>query len=145
MPRSVAGFAGFQHLLDRAQQAVGIVEHQPIKLLALRFVDFAALQGFEIKANRGDGRFQFVRDGVDEAVVLFVAADFADQEDGVEDQAGDDGDEENNAEEKQYAFAPVEDDPADVQARRRAATRQMPRTRKNAIVLRRLVIRMVSE
>ena len=54
-------------------------------------------------------------DGIDEAVVLLVAANFAHQEAGVHDQAGDHGSEENYAQEKQHAFAPVENDPADVQ------------------------------
>ena len=51
-------------------------------------------------------------DGVDEAVVLFVAADFAHQEDSVQDHSGDDGCEKDYAEKQQHAFAPVEDGPA---------------------------------
>lgn len=51
-------------------------------------------------------------DGVDEAVVLLIAANFADQEDGVENESGDDGAEEDDAEKDFDAFAPVEDDPA---------------------------------
>ena len=51
-------------------------------------------------------------DGVDEAVVLLVAANFAHQKDRIEDEAGDDGAEKDDAEENLDAFAPVEDDPA---------------------------------
>src|SRR5580700_886120 len=111
----VAYFTGLENLLDGAKQAVGVRQHQTVKLLALRFVHIATLHGFEVEANGGDWSLQFVRDGVDEAAVLFVAADFAHQEDGVEDHAGNDGEEKYDAEEEQDAFAPVEDDPADVQ------------------------------
>ena len=54
-----------------------------------------------------------MRDGIDEAVVLFVAADFADEEDGVQNHSGDDRGEKNHAEKQQHAFAPIEDGPAD--------------------------------
>ena len=101
---AVAGLAGFQHLLDGAAQAVGIVEHQIVKMLALGFVHVAALQRFEVEADRGDRRFQLVRDGIDEAVVLLVEADFADQEAGVKDHAENDRGEKNHAEEKQHAL-----------------------------------------
>ena len=90
-------------------------QHQIIKLLALRFVHFTALHGFQVQADGSDGSFQFVGDRVDETAVLFVAADLAHQENGVEDHAGDDGEEKYHAEEEQHDFATVEDDPADVQ------------------------------
>ncbi len=95
---AVTGFAGFEHLLDGSEEAIGIEEHQIIKLLPLRLVYFAALHRFQIQADGGDRGFQFVRYGVDEAVVLFVAADFADEEDGVENHSGDDRGEKNHAE-----------------------------------------------
>ena len=113
--RFVAALSCGQHLLDCAEQPVGIEQHQPVKFLALFFVELAALERFEIEADRGDRRFQFVRDGVDETVVLFVAADFADEEAGVDDHAADDRGKKNHAEEKQDGFAAVEDDPADVE------------------------------
>src|ERR1700733_15767162 len=87
-------------------------------MLALRFVHIAALQRFQIKADGGDRSFQLVRDSVNEAVVLFVEADFADQEAGVEDQTKDDGGEKEDAHKQQQALAPVEDDPADVECDR---------------------------
>ena len=111
----VAHFAGLQHLLDGSEQAVGILEHELVELLALALVHFPALQRFEVQANGGDGRFQFVGDCVDEAVVLLVAADFAHEEACIQDQPKNDGGEEKYAEEKQDVFAPVENDPADIQ------------------------------
>ena len=75
----------------------------------------APFQGFEVQANRGDRRFQFVGHRVDEAVVLLVATDLPHQKTGVDDHPGDDQRKENNAEEQQDAFAPVQDDPADVE------------------------------
>ena len=45
----VADFAGLQHLLDRAQQAVGIVQHQLVELLPLRLVHFPRAAEFRDK------------------------------------------------------------------------------------------------
>ena len=56
-----------------------------------------------------------MRDGVDERVVLLVAPDLADEECGVEDEAGDDGGEDDDAQDQQARVADVEHDPADVQ------------------------------
>ena len=64
-------------------------------------------------------------DGVDEAVMLLVAANFADQKNRIEDKAGNDGAEENDAEKNFDALAPVEDDPA-------AADRERHRRQANA-------------
>ena len=65
-------------------------------------------------------------DGVDEAVVLLVAADFADQKNRIEDEAGDDGAKKNDAQKDLDALAPVEDDPAaaDRTGQRRQANAQ---------------------
>ena len=114
----VAGFSGLEHLVYGAHQAIGIVQHEAIELAALGFVHVAVLQGLQIEPDGSDGRLQFVGDGIDEAVVLFVAANFAHQEAGVHDHPGDQQGEEDYAQKEQYAFAPVEDDPADVQADR---------------------------
>ena len=70
------------------------------------------LQGLEIEPDGGDGRLQFMGDGVDEAVVLLVATNLADQKDGIEDEAGDDRAKKDDTEENFDALAPVEDDPA---------------------------------
>ena len=56
-----------------------------------------------------------MRDGVDEGVVLFVAADFADQEGGVQDHADDDDERQQRAEEQQDAGVPAQQHPADVE------------------------------
>ena len=81
-----------------AKQAVGVGEHDSVEVLALGFGDVAALQGFEVEADGGDGGFELVGDGVEEGVLALVAADFADQEDGVENDAGDQQAEEDDAE-----------------------------------------------
>src|SRR5438132_270778 len=77
----MARFASLQNLLDGAEQAIGIFEHDPIELTALRFIDRAGLQSLEIETNAGDWRFEFVRDGVEEAVLAFIATNFAHDED----------------------------------------------------------------
>ncbi len=41
----VAGFSGLEHLVHRAHQAIGIVQHEAIELAALGFVHVAVLQG----------------------------------------------------------------------------------------------------
>jgi len=56
--------------------------------------------------------------GINEAVVLFVAAYFADEKAGVEDQAGNDGAEENHAQHDFYVLLPVEDDPTEANRNR---------------------------
>src|ERR1700676_202602 len=53
-----------------------------------------------------------MREGVDEAVVLFVAANFTDEKNRIEDEARDYGAKKNDAEKNFDALAPVEDDPA---------------------------------
>jgi hypothetical protein len=96
-----AEFAGFEDLLDGAEEAVGVGEHDAVELLALGFGDVAALEGFEVEADGGDGGFELVGDGVEEGVLALVAADFADEEDGVEDDAGDQQGEEDDAEDEE--------------------------------------------
>jgi hypothetical protein len=107
----LAKFAGLQDLLDGAQQAVGVGEHDLVELLALSLFDGAALQGFEIEADACDGGLQLVGDGVEEGVLALVAADLADEEDGVEDDARDQQSEEDEAENGKGDGALVKDDP----------------------------------
>jgi hypothetical protein len=109
---------GVQDLLDGAQQTVAVGEHDVVELCAARRVHLARLEGFEVEADGGDGRLQLVRDGVDEGVVLLVAAYLADEEGGVEDEAGDDDGEEDDAEDEQRDLSPVEQNPADVERER---------------------------
>ena len=99
-----------QDLLDGVEQAVAVGEHHVVELAAALLAHVARLEGFEVEADGGDGRLQLVGDGVDEGVVLFVAANLADEEGGVEDEAGDDDAEEDDAEDEQ--------NPADVQRQR---------------------------
>ena len=68
-----------------------------------------------MQTDRSHRRLQFVSDRIDEAVVLLAAANFAHQKTGVHDHASDDQGEKDDAEKQQHAFAPVEDDPSDIQ------------------------------
>jgi hypothetical protein len=102
----------FQHLFHGAQQAIGIEQHELVELPALRFFHLASLQGFEVEPDGGDGRLQFMGDRVDEAVVLLVAANFADQKNRIKDEARNDCAKKNDAQKDLDALAPVEDDPA---------------------------------
>src|SRR5271157_1565274 len=103
----------FQYLFHGAQQALGIEQHQLVELPALRFSHFEPLQGLQVEPDGRDRRLQFMGDRVDEAVVLLVAANFADQKNGIEDEARDDDQEKYAAEKKHQTGAPVQDDPAD--------------------------------
>src|ERR1700733_4831048 len=119
----VSHLAGLQNLLDGAQQAVGVVQHELVKLLPLRLIYFAALQRFEVEANRGDGSLQFMRDRVDEAAVLLIQANFAHEESSVQDHPENNRGKYNYAEEQHDALAPVQDDPAHVKRNRQGHQR----------------------
>jgi hypothetical protein len=54
-------------------------------------------------------------DGIDKCIVLLVAPDLTNQESGIEDQAKDDEEKEDDPKNKQRHLAPVEDDPTDIE------------------------------
>src|SRR5208283_2296108 len=109
-----AEFAGLENLLDGGEETVGVCQHDLVELLALGFGDFVALQGLEVEAEGCDGGLELVGDGVEEGVLALVAADLADQEDGVEDDSGDEQGEDNEAENDGGDSSLVENDPGDV-------------------------------
>src|ERR1700693_5864721 len=112
--------SGFQNLLDRAQQPISIVEHAAVKLAALSFINFSMLQSLQVKPDGSDRRLEFVRDRVDETIVLLVATNLAQQKNSVKHQAGTDGAEENHTQKNFDPLAPVEDDPAKTNGHRHA-------------------------
>jgi hypothetical protein len=84
---------------DGGEEAVAVLAHDGVERWRwARRREVAALEGFEVEADAGDGGFELVGDGVEEGVLALVAADFADEEDGVEDDAGDEDGEEDDAE-----------------------------------------------
>src|SRR4051812_5907577 len=97
------------------QKAVAIGQHDAVKLAPLFFVHLARLQSFEIKTDGGDGSFKLVRDGVDKSIVLFVTTYLTHQKSRIQHQAADDRDEKDDAEDEQRDFAPVEQNPTDVE------------------------------
>lgn len=107
-------FAGLENLLDGAEEAVGVGEHDLVKLLALDFRNFAALEGFEVEANGGDGSLELVGNCVEEGILALVAANLANQEDGVQNDAGSEQGEEDHAKDDGGDASFVEDDPGDV-------------------------------
>ena len=113
--RRTAHAARAQYLLDRGQQPVAILQHDPVELLALGLIHGACLQGFQIEPNGRHGRFQLVRDGIDEGVVLLVAADLAYYKDGVEPDAATDHQHQQNSQHQQDAVPPVQQEIADVE------------------------------
>ncbi len=57
-------------------------------------------------------------DCIDETVVLLVPANLSDEKAGIENDAGDDGAEEEHAEDDLHIRLPIEDDPAETNGRR---------------------------
>ena len=114
----VASSPGAQHLLDRLGQPVGIAQHEPVELLLLLLRQFAALQCLKMQPDRRHRRLQFMRDGIDEAVVLLTAPQLPHQENRIHHHACDDQREKDNAEKQQHSLAPVQDDPADIEGNR---------------------------
>ena len=107
--------ASFEDLLDGAEETVGVGEHDGVELLALGFVDWAALKGFEIKTDAGDGGLELVGDGVEKGILTLVTTDLPDEEDGVEDDACDENREEYDAENDEGYLPLIEENPADVE------------------------------
>src|SRR5437868_695463 len=71
---SVTRLARLEHLLYCAQEAVRIFQHDAIKVPPFMVAQLAALQGLQVKPNGGDWGLELVRDGVQKAVLLLVAA-----------------------------------------------------------------------
>jgi hypothetical protein len=100
LPLFLAKLAGFEDLLNGCEEAIGVGEHVGVELLALGLVDGTALEGLKVKADAGDGGLELVGDSIKEGVLALVAADFADEKDGVEDDTRDEDGEENDAEDQ---------------------------------------------
>src|ERR1700674_2416192 len=107
------------------QQALGIEQHQLVKLPPLRFSDFESLQSLKVEPDGRDRRLQFMGNRIDETVVLFVAANFTDKKNRIENEPADYGAKKNDAKKHFDALAPVEDDPS-------AANRERHRRQANA-------------
>jgi hypothetical protein len=112
---ALAEFAGLEDGFDGGEEAVAVLAHDGVEALALLLVAGMALQGVEVEADAGDGGLELVGDGFEEGVLALVAADFADQEDGVDDDSGDEDGEEDDAEEVDGEAAAVVVDPGDVE------------------------------
>jgi len=113
---TLAELAGLEDLLDGGEETVGVGQHDLVEVLSLGLFDGAALEGFEVEADGGDGGLELVGNGVEEGVLTLIAADLADEEDGVEHDAGDESREEDDAKnEKGDGALAADDDPADVE------------------------------
>ncbi len=111
---SCAEFARFEDLLDGAEETVRVGEHDLVELLPLSFGNFSALEGFEVEADRSDRSLELVSDSVEEGILALIAADFADQEDSVEDDTRGEQGEEDHAKNDGGDASLVKDDPGDV-------------------------------
>src|SRR5689334_20613409 len=85
---ALADLTRTQHLFHSSHKTVSVIQHQAVKIASLVFGQSPALQRLQIKTDGGDGRFQFVSDSVEEAILLLVAADLSNKKDRVKHQAG---------------------------------------------------------
>jgi len=115
---SLAELAGFEHLFDRGEKAASVGLHDAEEFLLLFGVYLTALEGVEIETDAGDGCFELVRDGIEERVLALVAADFPDEEYGVEDDAGDENEREDETKKIDGQTAAVEVNPRKVEEER---------------------------
>jgi hypothetical protein len=112
---ALAELSGLEHGFDGGEEAVAVFAHDGVEALALLLVAGMTLEGFEVEPDAGDGGLELVGNGLEEGVLALVAADFTDQEDGVDDDAGDEDGEEDDAEEVDGEAAAVVMDPGDVE------------------------------
>jgi hypothetical protein len=112
---ALAEFAGLENGFDGGEEAIAVFAHDGIEALPLLLIAGVALEGFEVELDAGDGSFELVGDGFEERVLALVATDFADEEDGVEHDAGDEDREEHDAEEIDGEAAAVVVYPGDVE------------------------------
>src|SRR5579859_6246998 len=110
-----SGLACFQNFLNCAHQAVRVFQHEPVEVAALGVIDMglAAFESLQVKANGRDRSFQFMSNCINEAVMLLIAANFADQKAGIENQASGYRPEEDDPEKNFNVMLPVQDDPAE--------------------------------
>src|SRR5262245_11913759 len=118
--RLVADRARLQYLVYRAVQPFRIRQHDIVETTPLLLAERSRLKGFEVQAYRRDRRLELVRHGVDEGVVLLVAANLENEKHGVDDQPGDDQPKRDDAEDEDTYAGPLgcDDNPADVQGDR---------------------------
>src|SRR3954471_7778252 len=114
-PESRSRAARTQDLLNRVQQPIAVFEHDAVELFALLRIELARLQRLQIQTDGRHGSFQLVRDRIEKGILLLVPADFTYQENGVQHHSRDDQAEEDDAEDRQHAHPPVQNDPADVE------------------------------
>jgi hypothetical protein len=115
-----AGLPCFQDFLYRSHQAVSIFEHEPVEVAPLCVIDMglAALEGLQVQADGCNGSFQFMSDGVNKAIVLFIAANFANQKTGIENQTGRNRTKKDDPEKDFDIVLPIQNDPAETDGNR---------------------------
>src|SRR4051812_9773700 len=114
----VACPAGSQYLFHCVRKPVGVSQHEFVELLLPRLGQFASLQRFQMQTNGRQRSLQFMRDRIDETVMLLTAPQLPNQKNCIYDHAGNNQGEEDDAEKQQHTFTPVENDPPHVQGDR---------------------------
>jgi len=97
------------------KQPVTVGQHYIVKLTALFVIDITGLQRLQVKPDRCNRSFKFVRNGVDKRVMLFVSPDLPYKKSRVKDKARDYSQEKSYAEDEQSYFSNIQDNPSDVQ------------------------------
>jgi len=112
---ALAELAGLEDGFYGGEKAVGVRTHNGIEALTLRFIAGVAGERVQIKTDAGDGSLELVGHGVEERILALVATDFANKEDGVEHDAGDEDQEKNDPDEVDGKAPAREMDPRNVQ------------------------------
>jgi hypothetical protein len=94
---ALAKLSGFKHGFDGGEKAVAVLAHDGIETLTLLLVSGMALKGFEVETDAGYGSFELMGDGLQKGVLALIAAYFADEEYGVDDDTGNEDGEEKDA------------------------------------------------
>jgi hypothetical protein len=80
---ALAHFSRLEHLFHGRQEAFTVGEHDFVELLPLGLGQLVALQGFQIEADGGDGRLEFMSDGIEKTIVALVPLYLSHQKYGV--------------------------------------------------------------
>jgi hypothetical protein len=113
-PALLSQLAGPEDLFDSSHETLSVRQHHALELTAFLFVNFTTLKRFQVEAYRRYRRLQFVRNSIDEAVVLLVSPNLTDEENSIQRKSGDDDSKQDNADHDRHNGAPV-NDPCDIQ------------------------------
>src|SRR6185369_6092538 len=97
------------------QQPVTVSKHDVVELISLILINISSLQCFEVKPDGGDRSFEFMSNSINKVIMLFVTPDFTNKKGGIDYETKDDCQKEDNSKNEECDFAPIEDNPTNVE------------------------------